>query len=176
MIIVDNEEALRVHCEDVKENEIGHIIDLLDIELSYSEKMGRPGIGLAAPQIGLGKRIAIVRYDKYKINLVNCKISHQYDLEMFKEEGCLSFPNRVENTMRYQEIHVVDNLVYPYSFILTGLLAVIVQHELDHLNSILLPDRAIKEEKTKIGNNDPCFCGSNKKFKKCHKLLEIKNG
>ncbi len=45
--------------------------------------------------------------------------------------------------MRYREVYVVDNLVEPYSFIATGLLAVVIQHELDHLNGILLPDVAI---------------------------------
>lgn len=174
MIIKNNEEALRVKCEDVKPEEIGELVELLERELDISAKLGSPGIGLALPQIGIAKKLAIVRIDDIKVNLVNARIEVGYDLSIFKDEGCLSFPGRVENTMRYQEIKIADNAVYPHSFIATGLTAICIQHELDHLNSVLLPDRAIKA-KVKIGPNDPCFCGTIdvntgkiKKYKKCH--------
>ena len=173
MIIVNNEEALRVKCADVSLEEIGPIVELLEKELEHSAKLGRPGIGLAAPQIGIAKNIAIVRIDNlYKVNLVNCKIQNKYDKAIFQDEGCLSFPGRIENTMRYQEIHIVNNIIDPHSFVATGLMAVVIQHELDHLNGVLLPDIAI-EKKTyspnlKLGPNDKCFCGSLKKYKRCH--------
>ena len=173
-IITNNEEALRVKCSDVLPEEVGSIVDLLEKELEHSERMGRPGIGLAAPQIGIAKNIAIIRInDHYKINLVNCKIKDQYDLAMFKDEGCLSFPGRVENTMRYQEILIANNLVEPNSFILTGLPSVVVQHELGHMLGILLPDVAIKKKilvKSKLRPNDLCLCGKQNpplKFKRC---------
>jgi len=168
MIIVNNEEALRVKCEDVLPNEVGPLVEQLEKELEYSSRMGRPGIGLAAPQIGIAKNIAIVRLGgEYNLNLVNCKIKDQYDKIMFRGEGCLSFPGRIEDTMRYQEIHAVNNLVYPYSFVAGGMMAIVCQHELDHLNSVLLPDIAIQRVKKKVGPNDPCLCGSKIKFKKC---------
>jgi peptide deformylase len=168
MIIVNNEEALRIKCEDVLLDEVGPLVEQLEKELEYSERMGRPGIGLAAPQIGIAKNIAIVRLSNdYKVNLVNCKMKSQYDKAIFRGEGCLSFPGRIEDTMRYQEIHVVDNLIHPKSFIVSGLMAIVCQHELDHLNSILLPDIAIPRVKKKVGPNDACMCGSGKKYKKC---------
>jgi peptide deformylase len=168
MIIVNNEEALKIRCENAIPDEVGSIVEKLEQELEYSIRMGRPGIGLAAPQIGIAKNVAIVRLDNnYKVNLVNCNIKDKYDLEIFRDEGCLSFPGRIENTMRYQEVHIVDNLVYPKSFIVSGLMAVVVQHELDHLNGILLPDIALQKPKKKVGPNDPCVCGSKIKFKKC---------
>lgn len=167
MIITNNEEALRVKCLPVLYEEVGPLIEQLEKELEHSARMGRPGIGLAAPQIGIAKDIAIVRMDNIKFDLINCKIENQYDRTMFRGEGCLSFPGRVEDTMRYQEVHIVNNLVQPYSFIASGLVAIVCQHELDHLNSVLLPDIAIKRIKKKVGPNDPCMCGSNKKYKKC---------
>lgn len=168
MIIINNEQALRVKCENVLPEEIGELVEKLDSELKYSALMGRPGIGLAAPQIGIAKNIAIVRInDHLKVNLINCYIKNQYDKTIFRGEGCLSFPGRIENTMRYQEIHIVNNIVSPNFFIATGLLAIVCQHELDHLNNILLPDIAIKEVKKKIGPNDKCICNSNIKYKKC---------
>ena len=55
--------------------------------------------------------------------------------------GCLSFINRVEDVIRYNEIVISDNLVYPQRAILTGLMAVCVQHELDHLNGVTFFER-----------------------------------
>ncbi len=169
MIIQNNEELLRTPCEEVKPEEIGELRDLLERELKHSAELGRPGIGLALPQIGVYKKMAIVRINsEFQVDLVNAKLEQGYDLTMFRDEGCLSFPGRVENTMRYQEAYITNNLEQPNRFIATGLFAVCIQHELDHLNSILLPDRAlIATNTTKIGRNDLCLCGSNKKFKKC---------
>lgn len=165
-MIITDEKLLRIKCEDVLPNEVGAIIDQLERELKASKN----GIGLAGPQIGLAKNVAIVRInDKYKINLVNCRISKQFDPEIFEEEGCLSFPGKFVKSMRYKEIYVVDNMDENKEFIAQGLVAVVIQHELDHLNARLLPDIAIKEEikKSKIRPNDPCSCNSGKKAKKC---------
>lgn len=174
MIITNNEEALRVKCEDVLPEEVGQLIAQLELELKNSARLGRPGIGLAAPQIGIAKNIAIVRLgnNQPNFNLINCKILKGYDQAIFRDEGCLSFPGRVENTNRYQEIVITNNLTYPNDFIATGLVAVVCQHELDHLNGVLLPDIALPKPKPiinnkKIGPNDPCFCNSGKKYKKC---------
>jgi peptide deformylase len=169
MIIINNENAIRLKCEDLQPKEVGELIELLERELENSAKMGRPGIGLAAPQIGIAKNIAIVRpgNKEFNINLVNCSIQNKYDEFIFRDEGCLSFPGRVENTKRFNEIHVINNLVYPYNFIATGLIAVVCQHELDHLNGVLLTDSSLKTQKVKVRPNDKCVCGSGLKFKKC---------
>lgn len=180
MIITNNEKALRVKTSDVSAEEAAAIIEQLERELEYSGRLGRFGIGLAAPQIGIAKNVAVVRINNlYKVNLVNAKIQNAYDLSHFKDEGCLSFPGRVEDTMRYQETYIVNNLVYPNSFIATGLMSVVIQHELDHLNSTLLPDKAIvKSKQRKPKPNDPCVCGKInpltgkiKKYKKCCGVL-----
>jgi peptide deformylase len=173
MIITNNEEALRVKCEDVSLDEVGSLIATLENELNQANRLGKGGIGLAAPQIGIAKNIAIIRLGKgLDLNLVNAKIQNGYDPLMFRQEGCLSFPGRTEDTTRFQEVHVTNNLVEPYSFVATGLLAVVCQHEIDHLSSTLFMDRAIPKiapviNKTKVGPNQPCICGSGKKYKKC---------
>lgn len=170
MIITNNEEALRVKCEDVLPEEINQLIETLESELNYSNKLGSGGIGLAAPQIGIAKNIAIIRLNNYNINLVNCKLEKGYDPILFRQEGCLSFPGKVEDTTRFQEVHIVNNLVYPNTFIATGLLAVVCQHELDHLNSTLFMDRKVQKILSlnkKIRPNDMCSCGLNRKYKKC---------
>jgi peptide deformylase len=170
MIIVNNEEALRITCQDVSPNEVGDLIATLENELNNANRLGKSGIGLAAPQIGIGKNIAIIRLGEgMNLNLVNCKIEKGYDPAIFRNEGCLSFPGRVEDTMRYQEVHVVNNLVEPYSFIAAGFLAIACQHEIDHLNSTLFMDRSIPKAETniKVGRNDLCPCNSGKKYKRC---------
>lgn len=164
-MIITDETILRKPCVDVLPNEVGELIDLLERELKHCGN----GVGLSGPQINVHKNIAIVRInDKYSINLINCKIEKGYDSEVFEDEGCLSFPGKFVKTMRYREIYVVENLTEPKRFIATGLPAVVIQHELNHLQGILLPDLEIKEQiKTKVRPNDPCSCKSGKKAKKC---------
>jgi len=174
MIITNNEELLRVKCEDVLSEEIGTLIETLEKELDYANRLGKGGIGLAAPQIGIAKKIAIVRLNNAKFDLVNAKIQQGFDPTLFQEEGCLSFPGRVENTIRFQEVYIIDNLISPHRFVATGLLAVVCQHELDHVNSTLFMDRMVPKPVTvvktaKAGPNDPCPCLSGKKYKKCCK-------
>lgn len=169
-MIVTDEAALRIKCEDVKPEEVDELVATLEKELQASADRGNPGIGLAAPQIGLAKKIAIVRVGEHAINLVNAKIEKSFDLTEFTGEGCLSFPGKTVKTKRYQEVHIVND-VEPRRFIATGILAVVCQHELDHTRGVLLPDVEIKEVpvvKKKTRPNDPCWCGSSKKFKKCH--------
>jgi peptide deformylase len=170
MIITNNEDALRVQCEDVLPDEVGSLISTLERELDYSNRLGRFGIGLAAPQIGIAKNIAIIRLGKdLNINLVNAKLKQGYNPTLFRQEGCLSFPGRVEDTIRYQEVMIHNSFSDYNSFVATGLLAVVCQHELDHVNSVLFTDRLANPivKKNKLKPNDICNCGSSKKYKKC---------
>ena len=143
MIILNNEAILRIKCEDVLINEIGSLIDILCSELNYANKLGKSGVGLAASQIGIAKNIAIIRYSNIKLNLINCKIKKGFDSDIYRQEGCLSFPGRIEDTYRFQEIYIVNNLIYPNNFIVTGFLSVICQHEIDHMNGFLFFDRKV---------------------------------
>jgi peptide deformylase len=142
-----------------------NIIKELEKELELSE---RPGVGLAAPQIGIMKNVAIIRTKLNQINLVNPIIKEKNDLFISKGEGCLSLPGIVKDTWRYKEIFVVDDL-HPAGFVATDFEATVIQHEVDHLNGILITDY-----NTRVGRNDPCPCGATDKngkpikFKKCH--------
>jgi peptide deformylase len=151
-VIITDEKLLRVECEDVLPDEALSLRKKLEAELDMSFRLGRPGIGLACPQIGIAKNMAIVRIATgtgmfYNVDLVNCRIAESYDQAEFDGEGCLSFPDMVVKTLRYKEIKVVDNLVEPHEFVATGLFAVCIQHELDHLRGVLLPDLDISSQK-----------------------------
>lgn len=149
-----------------KENQIvsleesSGLIDSLDKELNHSALMGRPGVGLACPQIGINKKAAIIRIGNTKLNLINAVIEHKYSPFVFKGEGCLSFINEVMDTTRYQEIHVTGNLVEPHAFVASGFIAVVIQHELDHLDGITFHQRAVPPAPAaRQRPNDFCKCG-----------------
>ena len=145
MIIKNDESLLRVKCEPVKPEEVDFLRIKLEEELKASAKRGFPGLGLAAPQIGIPKTMAIVRIDRgLKIDLVNCRLGNRYDKFIFENEGCLSFPNRYVKTERFNQVFVVENMVEPYNFLATGLASVVIQHEIDHWFGCLLPDLDIK--------------------------------
>ena len=154
-MILTNEKLPRAVSEDASLEEAPKIIQLLEQELAASGKRGAPGIGLSAPQIGILKRVAIIRIPKTPtsaechLNLVNIKPEDitGFDKFIFDGEGCLSFPGLQERTWRYQEIYVQNNAVTPHSFILTGLPAVAVQHEQDHLDGITFTTRRIGGKK-----------------------------
>lgn len=145
-MIVKDEELLRKSSEPVTPDEVSELREKLEKELQQSARRGRPGIGLAAPQIGIQKRMAIVRIKNIQgkeisLDLVNPEIIEKNDLVEF-DEGCLSFPGKSVKTHRYQEVRVKSD-VEPHEFVATGLIAVCIQHEIDHLDGILMMDRAI---------------------------------
>jgi peptide deformylase len=145
MILTDQElvKNLGLTSQEVASNEISELKEILENELIQSEKNGLPGIGLACPQIGIAKKMAIIRIpgkNFYYADLINPIISEKYDPAIFNGEGCLSFPNLYGRTYRFQEIKVENYLGFPKKFIATGLPAVCIQHEIDHLNGIILPD------------------------------------
>jgi peptide deformylase len=145
MILTDEEtvRSLGLAAEEVYKNEIEDLKSILEKELLLSEKSGVPGIGLACPQIGIPKKMAIIRMPGktfFYADLVNPVIEEKYDLSIFDGEGCLSFPGLSGRTQRYQEIKVKNLLGFPKKFIATGLPAVCIQHEIDHLHGIVLPD------------------------------------
>jgi len=167
MIIKNNEEAIRLNCTDVLPEEFGSIIDTLELELKNSANLGNAGIGLAAPQLGIAKKAAIVRIDNISINLINCDIFEKYDPFIFSGEGCLSFPGRIETTNRFKEIVVKNNLVYPYSFTATGLVSVCCQHEIEHFNNKLFFENKVVVKQKIQKQNELCLCGSKIKYKRC---------
>ena len=148
--------------EDATLEEAEEIIKQLEISLKESKV---PGVGLAAPQIGIHKKVVIIRVrGEDDLNLVNPIIIEKKNGFVLNNEGCLSVPDKKVNTRRFKEILVKDDL-HPSGLVLTDMIAVVAQHEIDHLESILITDRDLSSQP---GRNDPCFCGSGKKFKKCH--------
>ena len=103
------------------------------------------GIGLAAVQIGVLKRIIVIEIEKegIKTELINPKILSYSSSKCSMEEGCLSVPNGYYNVERPNEIVVeftnLKNVVQKIDA--SGLFARCIQHEIDHLNGITIVDK-----------------------------------
>lgn len=108
------------------------------------------GIGLAAPQIGIHSRVAIVNVFR-PIILVNPTYEKRSGI-LDIEEGCLSFPGKFIRTRRFKNIIINSNgLRMKFGFPIDGisqeeieLECAAVQHEIDHLNGVLFLDREYK--------------------------------
>jgi peptide deformylase len=105
------------------------------------------GIGLAAPQIGVLKRVILIdlREGDEPIILINPKIVAKYGKEM-SVEGCLSYVGYEGDVVRPKKVTVQGINVKGESveYIAEGLLAVAFCHEIDHLDGIMYVDRAKK--------------------------------
>lgn len=109
------------------------------------------GIGLAAPQIGQSIRLAVIDVEGKRTVLINPKITSFSHEKILFEEGCLSLPGefflieRSERvTVRYEDEHGVETKKRA-----SGLLAIVIQHEVDHLDGILIADRAKQQKSTR---------------------------
>jgi peptide deformylase len=103
-----------------------------------------PGIGLAATQVGDGRRVCVVDVSEAKDDprvFVNPEILWREGTEE-AEEGCLSIPGVYEKVRRAERVGVraIDRAGEPFELAADGLLAVCLQHEIDHLDGRLFID------------------------------------
>jgi peptide deformylase len=106
-----------------------------------------PGIGLAAPQIGVSLRVVVVDLAKKDeppapMRLVNPEITWRSEEQVVMEEGCLSLPDQFAEVTRPAAVRVRfrDETGEEREIAADGLLARCLQHEVDHLNGILFVD------------------------------------
>ena len=117
-----------------------------------------PGVGLAAPQIGLPERLIVVEYyeraeDEEKEDapkkvwaVLNPEITKASEEKLMGVEGCLSIPGLVGEVERHASIQAkgLNRHGKPTKIKAEGWLARIFQHEIDHLNGVLFTDRATR--------------------------------
>ncbi len=101
------------------------------------------GIGLAAPQIGISLRLAVIEIENEKLVLINPNIVAKSAETIVFEEGCLSLPGEFLPILRYEKVTVeyTDEKGVAQKLKASGLLAIAIQHELDHLDGTLIVDR-----------------------------------
>jgi peptide deformylase len=183
-MIITEETKLRLMCEEVKTVEEGEEIGTqLLKELTKSEN----GIGLAANQIGINKRVCVINV-KEPIILINPRIVERSEEQFMFSEGCLSFPKKYVRTGRYTSVTVeADNHKGKMVFtadsdkIDDAFECACIQHEIDHLDGITMFDRAVVAQPVrvpeKIGRNERVTITDGKetkelKWKKAQPLVE----
>jgi peptide deformylase len=183
-MIITEKSRLQSLCEYVPTFEEGEEIGtkLLN-ELTKSKN----GIGLAANQIGINKRVCVINV-KEPIVLVNPKIIKTSEETFVFPEGCLSFPNKHIRTTRFVEVTVESSnhdgvMVFSADSndVNDAFECACVQHEIDHLNGITMFDREWKQQpiksEAKIGRNEKVTITDGTetktlKYKKAESLLE----
>jgi len=190
-MIVKDEEKLKVKSTNVESvEEAKEIIKKLEKELSKHDN----GVGLSAIQIGIPKRIAVIKDQNYEpfIHIINPEILEEEGSFMHHGEGCLSFPGKYASVPRYKHFIINSQVVDEDKFRTekqyfyyelepkqsewhSGIQAIAVQHEIDHFDGKLILDYMRKPIKKaeKVGRNEPCPCGATNdqgkpiKYKKC---------
>jgi peptide deformylase len=104
------------------------------------------GVGLAAPQIGVNKRLILVETEQGIEVFINPKIVSSSKAMVESEEGCLSVPKVYGMVRRHKKIKLkaLKEDGTPVRLTATGLPAIIFQHEIDHLDGVLFIDKVEK--------------------------------
>lgn len=128
--------------------------EVQELVLNMLETMrANNGVGLAATQVGSDLRLCVIEEDGIQYILINPQITAKSKTKIISEEGCLSFPGKFFPISRYKEVQVryLDEKGKPSKIKGRDLLARALQHELDHLDGVLIIDR-IKKNKIKKEN------------------------
>ena len=153
-IVIEPDPILRKKSESLEkvDDEIRKLLDDM-LETMYAA----PGIGLAAVQVGILKRIIVIDISKDQekktpLFLVNPEIISRSKKTSVYEEGCLSLPGHFAEIERPAECQVkfIDYDGKEKELVADGLLATCIQHEIDHLNGVLFIDYLSKLKKDMI--------------------------
>ena len=158
----------------------------IGVRLLHELRESKNGIGLAANQIGINKRVCVVNV-KEPIVLINPKIVEKSEEKFVFPEGCLSFPKKYVRTERHVSVTIeADNHDSKLSFSAdskdmdSAFECVCVQHEIDHLDGITMFDRKFVKPaavSNKIGRNEKVTITKGTeskvlKYKKAQPMLE----
>ena len=143
-ILLVPDPILKARARPVGAGEMERVREL--VPLMFATMYRAPGIGLAAPQVGVGLRFAVVDLmpdnKPTPIALINPEVTARSQELATREEGCLSLPGQYADvtrparvTVRYTDVEGARRQIEA-----DGLLAACLQHEIDHLDGILFVD------------------------------------
>lgn len=153
------DEVLRQKCEKVSkvDDDLRRFLDDM-LETMYVDK----GCGLAAPQVGVTKRIIVVddnpsdddKSARNPMYLINPEIIWRSEEKVLFNEGCLSLPQQRAEVERHERVrvHYTDYNGNEQEILADDLLAIILQHEIDHLDGILYIDHLSRLKRTRLLN------------------------
>jgi peptide deformylase len=148
------DKRLRLVSEPVKRIDAG-IREL--VEDMFETQYHAPGIGLAAIQVGVAKRVVTMDLSKKEEAheprvLINPEITWTSEEKATREEGCLSIPEYYEEVERPVQVKVkyLDLDGKPHEIKADGLFATCLQHEIDHINGVLFIDHISKLKRDRV--------------------------
>lgn len=146
-IIIYPHPLLRQKAKRVKTPISPQLLNLAHEMIKIMQK--NQGIGLAAPQVGEGKRLIVAAFQNDPLILFNPEITKKSFKKEGSEEGCLSLPNIFGIVKRHRQItlQALSQAGSKININAEGLLARVIQHEIDHLDGILFIDKAEKYTK-----------------------------
>lgn len=141
-IIKDGDEVLRKKCRPVEkfDEKLHSLLDDM-----YETMQDANGVGLAGPQVGILRRVAVIDIGEGRIELVNPEIIKESG-EQTGDEGCLSFPGKWGEVTRPMKVTVKAQDRFGKEFKIKGneLLARAFCHEIDHLDGVVFLDKVNK--------------------------------
>ncbi|NLO38361.1 MAG: peptide deformylase [Ruminiclostridium sp.] len=136
------DEVLRKVCKPVTEvnKKVRQLLDDM-LDTMYEAE----GVGLAAPQVGILKRVAVVDIGEGPVELINPEKLEESG-EQLHVEGCLSIPGIWGEVKRPERLLVkaLDREGKEQKIDASGMLAIAISHEMDHLDGVLFEDRVIR--------------------------------
>jgi len=148
------DKRLRLVSEPVKRVDVG--VRKL-VEDMFATMYAAPGIGLAAIQVGVAKRVVVMdlskREDEHKpLAFINPEITWTSEEKATHEEGCLSIPEYYEEVERPERVKVkyLDLDGKAHEITAKGLFATCIQHEVDHVNGVLFIDHISKLKRDRV--------------------------
>ena len=154
-IVAYGDPILKLKASEISSNELNKIGPLIDDlwETMYNAN----GVGIAAPQIGISKKVFIADFSFFKDEegfnenellkmqqvFINPEIVNETGDDFVYPEGCLSIPNISENVVRKEKLKIkfLDENLKSQIIICSGIIARVIQHEYDHLQGILFTDK-----------------------------------
>ncbi|MCX6793002.1 MAG: peptide deformylase [Candidatus Falkowbacteria bacterium] len=151
-LVINPDPRLRQRSKEINPSEISTFVDfakdMAEAMLVYD------GVGLAAVQVGKNIRLIIVNSEDGTQAMFNPVIEKKSLIKVWGEEGCLSVPETFGDLKRYKKIRCsfIDISGKKRTIDASGLMARVIQHEIDHLDGILFIDKAKNIHKVEAEN------------------------
>lgn len=150
-IVLFGNPILRSRCKEVRKDEFNTLPDLVNNMIHTTIK--NKGSGLAACQVGVNKRIFVAQIGDDMLPFINPIVKPVSNAKIDSNEGCLSIPGFTADIKRFRSIIVdyldVDGKSHRKMF--SGMPAIIIQHETDHLDGTMFIDKIVNRgEKRKL--------------------------
>ena len=143
MRIVTNPDILNKVCEPVDYKTSRQIANKMIMFLLSHKNIGNNSIGLACNQLGLDGRVLLIKQGNKWTRIINPVILNRSDETIISEEKCLSIKKKSVKVERHTSIKIYQDVKELVEQVMefSGLAAIVIQHEIDHLNGILITDK-----------------------------------